>query len=204
MGNFANAGIAKGIIAGVVNNGSALYAGRKAREATTAQIEGLDNARNYGENYYHQAVAGYQPYADYGKNALSRLQQFESSPEAAKQMLYADPSYQFRLQQGMSGLENSAAARGGLLSGNTLKAISDYNQNAASQEYGNVWNRLARQAAMGGEGQQYLSNLAINQGQGGADNIAGQGNARAAGLMARANIRMQAAQNTLNYLSSKG
>jgi hypothetical protein len=52
-----------------------------------------------------------------------------------------DPGYQFRLNQGMQALQNSAAARGGLLSGGTAKALTDYNQNAASGEYGNVYNR---------------------------------------------------------------
>lgn len=52
-----------------------------------------------------------------------------------------DPGYQFRLQQGQQALQNSAAARGGLLSGGTAKALTDYNQNAASGEYGNVYNR---------------------------------------------------------------
>lgn len=52
-----------------------------------------------------------------------------------------DPGYQFRLQQGQQALQNSAAARGGLLTGGTAKALTDYNQNAASGEYGNVYNR---------------------------------------------------------------
>src|SRR5207253_2960188 len=52
-----------------------------------------------------------------------------------------DPGYQCRLQQGQQALENSAAARGGLFSGNTAKALSDYAQGSASNEYGNVYNR---------------------------------------------------------------
>src|SRR6202035_1872550 len=52
-----------------------------------------------------------------------------------------DPGYEFRLQQGEDALQNSAAARGGLLSGGTAKAFEDYAQNFASNEYGNVYNR---------------------------------------------------------------
>lgn len=52
-----------------------------------------------------------------------------------------DPGYKFRLAQGQQALQNSAAAKGGLLSGGTAKSLSDYNQNAASGEYGNVYNR---------------------------------------------------------------
>lgn len=52
-----------------------------------------------------------------------------------------DPSYQFRKQQGMDGLQSSAAAGGSLLSGAALKSLNEYNSNLASQEYGNAWQR---------------------------------------------------------------
>jgi hypothetical protein len=54
-----------------------------------------------------------------------------------------DPGYQFRLGQGQHLLENSRAGAGILNTGMTLKDILDYGQNAASQEYGNVYNRAA-------------------------------------------------------------
>ena len=75
----------------------------------------------------------------------------------AEQMA-ADPGYQFRLQQGQEALERSGAARGVTNTGGTLRNILDYGQQAASQEYGNVYNRMAntwgmneaaRQAAFG-------------------------------------------------------
>lgn len=51
------------------------------------------------------------------------------------------PGYQFRLQQGTDRLQNAAAARGTLNDSGTLKALIDYGQDSASQEYGNVYNR---------------------------------------------------------------
>ena len=51
------------------------------------------------------------------------------------------PGYQFRLGQGTDALQKWAAARGTLNDSGTAKALMDYGQNAASQEYGNVWNR---------------------------------------------------------------
>lgn len=53
-----------------------------------------------------------------------------------------DPGYQFRLDQGNKGIEASAASRGGVLSGATMKALSEYNQGQASQEYQNSVNRF--------------------------------------------------------------
>jgi hypothetical protein len=52
-----------------------------------------------------------------------------------------EPGYQFRLKGGADALERSAAAKGVLRTGGTLKDILDYGQNFASQEYGNVFNR---------------------------------------------------------------
>jgi hypothetical protein len=52
--------------------------------------------------------------------------------------LYADPSYQFRVDQGLQALTNSAAARGIANTGGTLKDFLNYGQNAASQEFGAV------------------------------------------------------------------
>src|SRR5581483_53207 len=40
-----------------------------------------------------------------------------------------------------SGLQNWAAAKGTLNDSSTAKALEDYNQNAASQEYSDVFNR---------------------------------------------------------------
>jgi hypothetical protein len=57
----------------------------------------------------------------------------------------ADPGYQYRLDQGNRGVENSAAARGSQLSGATLKALSRFNQNEASGEYDKSFNRFRTQ-----------------------------------------------------------
>ncbi|WP_434101507.1 hypothetical protein [Methylocaldum gracile] len=52
-----------------------------------------------------------------------------------------DPGYLFRRDEGQKIVENSAAARGGLLSGQTGKALQQYGQNFASNEFGNIYDR---------------------------------------------------------------
>lgn len=56
-----------------------------------------------------------------------------------------EPGFQFRMDQGRKALESSAAGRGVLRSGGTLKDILGYGQNFASQEYGNVFNRATQE-----------------------------------------------------------
>lgn len=51
------------------------------------------------------------------------------------------PGFQFRLGEGLKALERSAAAKGTLLTGGTLKGEQRYAQNTASNEYKDVYGR---------------------------------------------------------------
>ncbi len=62
------------------------------------------------------------------------------APTAAD-MMANDPGYQARLQTGEQAVQGSAAAKGSVLSGGTLKALNDYSQQFASNEYGNYFNQ---------------------------------------------------------------
>lgn len=74
-----------------------------------------------------------------------------------------DPGYQFRMDQGNQALQRSAAAQGNLLSGGTLKALDRYNQDYASGEFGNVYNRALQN--FGAQNTTYgnTANAALNQ-----------------------------------------
>jgi hypothetical protein len=54
---------------------------------------------------------------------------------------YEDPGYAFRLQQGQQALLNGAAAGSGAVTGAALKDLLGYNQDMASTEYNNAFNR---------------------------------------------------------------
>lgn len=124
-----------------------------------------------------------------------------------------DPGYQWRLQQGNQGTMNSAAAGSGALSGPALKALMDYNQGAASQEYGasfdrfqtqqgNIFQRLTSLAQLG---QNAAANVGAQGVQTGANigaNIVGGANAGAAGRIGAANAYAGAASDlgSLGYL----
>jgi hypothetical protein len=114
----------------------------------------------------------------------------------------ADPGYAFRLKEGQKQLERSAAARGGLLSGGTGKALQRFGQEMGSQEYTNAFNRYQteRQARLGplqslaGVGQSSVNQL----GQAGQAMATGVGEAGAQAAQARASGYMGSA----NALSS--
>lgn len=99
-------------------------------------VPGYDPAsamRNFG------GVAGYDP--------ASAMRNFSASD------FQADPGYAFRLSEGMKALDRTAASRGGLLSGATLKGAQRYGSDLASQEYGNAYNRF--QANRATQSQEY-------------------------------------------------
>lgn len=117
----------------------------------------------------------------------------------------ADPGYQFRMDEGNKGIERSAAARGGQLSGATMKALARFGQGTASNEYQNSYNRFNndqttqfnRLSGIAGTGQQQVNQLGqagqnyassvgnntMNTGNQIASNTIGAGNARAASYM---------------------
>jgi hypothetical protein len=92
----------------------------------------------------YAAATPYQPGTYDAAVPFSRDEYVAATPFEAPTAadMAADPSYQFRLQQGQDALERSGAARGVTNTGGTLKDILDYGQNAASQEYGNVYGRM--------------------------------------------------------------
>jgi len=109
-----------------------------------------------------------------------------------------DPGYQFRQAEGMKALERSAAARGNLLSGSSMKGIQRFGQDLASQEYQNAFNRyqVERSAKLNplqslmGSGQSatnVMTGAAGQMGQNQASNLYNAGQARASGYVGQAN-----------------
>jgi len=77
-----------------------------------------------------------------------------------------DPGYRFRLQQGTDAIQRSAAARGVLNTGGTLKDILGYGSDLASTEYGNAYNRALQgyQTNRSNAFDNYLANYGIAKG----------------------------------------
>ena len=108
-----------------------------------------------------------------------------------------DPGYQFRLKSGNNSINALAGAKGGLMSGRTLQALSDYNQGMASQEFGNVYSRLGGMTDMGLSAAQMSGNASTNAAAGVSNALAARGNAQAAGTMGVANALQGGIQNGL-------
>lgn len=93
---------------------------------------------------------------------------------------YASPDYQIAFDEGQKMIEGSAAARGGLFSGNTGVALTKYGQDYGNRLYNQYANRLMGLAGFG-------QTSATATGQFGAGAAQGYGNALLYGGQAQAN-----------------
>lgn len=141
-----------------------LFSSGTAKRAAAVQARGQQEAEGLIRKQYETTAETYQPYMDAGTGALSQYQRLAGGLEAptaemgalAGQMdpivqqiregqFQESPGYAFRREEGRKALEQSAAARGGLFSGGTGKALERYGQNFATSEYDNWLGRLRGQ-----------------------------------------------------------
>lgn len=127
-------------IAAVAAVGGAAMQSDAASDAANAQVSAADRATAESRRQFDIGQANIQPWLQAGRGALNLQDRFLMGDSTA----YTEsPDYQFRLQQGQRGLENSAAARGNLFGGGAAADLIGYNQGMATQGINEWWNRLA-------------------------------------------------------------
>jgi hypothetical protein len=163
---------------------------------------------------FNRQVELQEPFRQAGVNALPELVEASRYTPFSMEQFQQDPGYGFRLKEGLRALENSAAARGGLLSGNAMRGITRYGQELGSQEFGNAFNRYQAERAarlnplqsLAGMGQSTAATLGGQAGQYGqqmAQNAAAMGNIRASGYVGQANALTSALGQGLNYYQNQ-
>jgi hypothetical protein len=173
-----------GLLGGALEGNSASDAANAATAATGAAT---DKATALQREQWLAQQEQQRPFREAGVTALNALTPLATNyQQFGMDQFKADPGYQFRLQEGLKQLGHAAGARGGLISGQTLKGLQDYAQNVASGEYTNAFNRYQTERAarlnplqslagvgqtavnqLGAAGQNYagsVGNALINQG----------------------------------------
>ena len=129
-------------------------AGTNASNSTQASTQQI---LDFLQKQYGIDTAQLAPYTAAGGQAISQLSDLMKpggflDPTATfspTDMETVDPGYAFRLQQGDQAINRYASASGGVSGGATLKALSRYNQDYASNEYQNAFNRFNTQRQTG-------------------------------------------------------
>lgn len=189
-------GIEAAIIGGSL--ASAAIGASASRQASKAQERAAQQGTEAQERMFERQVQLQEPFRRAGVNALPELVAASRYTPFGMEQFQADPGYAFRLREGLKALDQSAAARGGLLSGAQLRGVQRYGQELGSQEYTNAFNRYQAERAarlnplqsLAGMGQTTAANVAQQAGQYGqamAQNAATMGNIRASGYMGTAN-----------------
>ena len=217
------------ILGAVIGAGASLLGGAmaasSAEKAANTQAAAADKAVALQREMYLKNLELNKPFREAGLTAQNRLLDvlglsgnksaagygMATQPFTMSQFT-ADPGYAFRLNEGMKALNAQAAARGGLISGNALRAATAYGQDLGSQEYQNAFNRYYKEreallnplqsltgtaqttsGELGRAGQSYATNA-------GQDITAG-GAARASGYLGSANAWNQALGGATNALT---
>jgi len=154
--------------------------------ASRAQQNLAGQASNALLSMYNQNRADLAPWRNAGATAVGQLTDL-TTPGKQFDTMALDPGYQFRQAEGQKALDNRLRAGGKFYSGTAMKAGTDYNQNFASNEFNNVYNRLAGLAGTGQAATNTTAQLGQNTAAGQAGNLMGAGNARASGYVGMGN-----------------
>ena len=187
--------LASAIIGGAASAAAGIYGANKAAEA---QKDAAKKAAKAQQNALNQQLKLTKPYVEAGQTALKEYEKLAPYQPFGTEQFQADPGYQFRMSEGIKALERSAAARGLLSSGPTLKGITQYGQNVASSEYENAFSRYLTQREAAMDPYRYLTGVGQAAAAGQAANIGTTGAALADIAAQRGNV--QAAQ----YMGTAG
>lgn len=116
----------------------------------------------------------------------------QEAAENAFDVFRNSTGYQFRLDEGQNALNAASGGSGVSRSGAAVKSLANYNQNMASNEFGNYMGYLSNQqgvglsgaSALAGVGQNYVNQVSAN------NNSAGTAAANAALASGQANANM--------------
>lgn len=189
---------------------NALTGAYASNKAASVQSDAAKYAADLQNQQFERQLQLQAPFREAGVRALPELEAASRYTPFGMSQFQQDPGYAFRMSEGMKGLERSAAARGGLLSGSTLKGIQRFGQDLASQEYTNAFNRYQTERnarlnplqSLAGIGQTSTNQLGA-AGQTMASNVGqamgASAQARASGYMGGANALSGALGQYMNY-----
>lgn len=203
-----------------------------AQGAADTQARAADRASQMQWNEFNQVRQSQQPYMNLGQAAINPMmsamgyhsdmskdmsnplnQQFSFDPSHLDQT----PGYQFALQQGMQGINNSSAAKGLGMSSANMRDAGRFATGLADQTYGDQFNRAlstyqtnyngaANNASRLAGVVQMGQNAAAGVGNQGLQTAMNSGNlltsgaaAQGAGMMGSANAMNSALSNGMNY-----
>ena len=141
-----------------------------ARQAAGIQAKGQADALDFQKGVYGNQLESYgatkgnmTPFINNGIDASNTLSKGMGGDLSA---FYNSPDYQFALKGGSQALDNSAAAKGGMISGNQMRAQTEYGSGLATQNLQSYFQRLSGMAGQGIQAGGYLGQVGATLGNG--------------------------------------
>lgn len=188
------------IIAGAATIGGALISSSASKNAANAQIASGDRALAEQARQYDQSRSDFAPWREAGGKAIGQLSDMLQPGYDHT----TSPGYQFRFGEGQRAVESSAASRGMLMSGGTLKDLTRFGQGVAADDFNDQFNRTASVAQGGQQVNSQLAQLGAQNAQNAGNIMMGQGNARASGYAGQANAWGGALNNLAGFAMMGG
>lgn len=210
------------VTATVIGAGATIYSANKssnaASDAASAQRQSVLDSNQLQQDQFNQSAEFQRPWRDAGANALGQIQNRLTAQEWSQpfgmSQFQADPGYQFRMNEGQKALDRRQLAGGRFFSAGGMKDLSRWNQDAASQEYGNAFNRfqtdrsnrlnpLMQLAGVGQTSSAQTGQNAMALGQSMGNNLVNTGDATAAGIVGSNNAQNRGFNSLYGFLNSK-
>lgn len=164
-----------------------LFGDDAAEEAARARMEAYNSAIDTTGRSYDAAQEFIDPRLDQEGMAMDRVNALLGLTDEGFDFegFRSTPGYEFQQDEARRAIERSAAARGGLASGNTLAALLDRSQSIADTTFNNY---LAQVMGLQNQGADFFSaGLSTDKGNRIADLELGRGGVRASGIEDEAN-----------------
>jgi hypothetical protein len=191
---------------------SGIFQSEATKDAADTSADAANSAAAQQYKMFQEQQAAMEPWRQSGVNALNQMNALMGqptvpggtgeTPASGDWRSLMDPGYEFRKQEGINALAAAGAASGNYGSGNMGVALQDYGQNLASQEFQNVYNRLAGMSGTGQVQSQQMGNMGVQTGNVMANYLNQAGQNIAQGQVAGANALAGGVRDTENAIAS--
>ena len=178
-----------------------------SKSAAQTQASAETEAARIIEKQFKVAEERLAPFVEGSQEAFQKQQAASGAlgPEAqqvAFDEFVESPGVAFAREQGLKAINQNASASGTLRSGNTQKALIEYAQGLAEQDYGNYFNRLGTITGTGLAAAQAIAGVGSQAAQGQATQVASAGRTTAAGQVAGAQSYATGIQNAYGAIAN--
>lgn len=154
-----------------------ILGGKGAKKAAKAEVQMGREALALQSKMFEEGRSDLAPWREAGGQAIGQgLAMLQPGYDYT-----ASPGYDFRFKEGQRAVDSSAASKGMLMSGGTLKDLTRFGQGVAAADYNDQFNRLMAVSSGGQQAATSTAGLGQNYANASSNLLQGIGQAKASG-----------------------